>query len=83
MFSVADVFAPKTEGSVDDRTGKSGIISFADTHVPSGLASEHTLKERRGFRDLARAREARGFEHHVRFQHVVHPSESEQRAFDF
>jgi hypothetical protein len=34
----------------------SGITSFADTHIPSGLASEHALKERGGLRDLTHAR---------------------------
>src|SRR5205807_8255452 len=41
-------------------------------HVRSRLTSKHVLKERRGVGEPARAREACGFEHYFRFQHLVH-----------
>ena len=53
-------------------SGKSDVTGAAETHVRSGLTSKHALKERRGFGELARAREARGFEHHFRIQNIVH-----------
>ena len=46
-------------------SGENEVTGAAETHVRRGLASKHTLKERRGFGKPARVREARRFEHHI------------------
>src|ERR1700720_1308031 len=48
------------------------VTGGAECHIRPTLASEHTLKERRGFGEPARAGEVRGFDHLVRMQHVIH-----------
>jgi len=50
-------------------SGRDNVTADADFH---GLASEHALKECRGFGEPARASEARGFGHLVRIKHVIH-----------
>jgi hypothetical protein len=53
-------------------SGRNDVTGSADCHIWRALGSEHTLKECRGFGEPARAGEARGFDHLVRTEHVIH-----------
>jgi hypothetical protein len=54
------------------RCGRDNVTGDAAFHVWRWRASEHALKECRGFGEPARAREARGFGQRVRIKHVIH-----------
>src|SRR5712671_3835091 len=54
------------------RSGRSDVTGRAECHIRRVLASEHALKKRRSFGEPARVSEARGFDHRVRIQHVIH-----------
>jgi len=53
-------------------SGRDNVTGDADFHVWRWLASQHALKECRGFGEPARASEARGFGHLVQIKHVIH-----------